>query len=113
MEFINLDNFGKLSYNKNVTETEDQKLYNEFSSTEISTYEHEMNNGFIDCFFGETLRQMRLYNYNFLGVGKAPWPHHDWNMAVVFEDKTTFEKYWCHVAQYLIDEWREEKGKYS
>ena len=87
-------------------------LDNYLTSTEINTYEHEMDNSFIDCSFGATINNIERSGYNFIGIGEAPYPHHDWHYAIVLENKKTFEKYWCHIPAYLIEDWNEEKGKY-
>ena len=34
-------------------------------------------------------------------------------VKVAIEDNKTFEKFWCHLPDYLAEDWREEKGKYS
>lgn len=113
MEFINYEKLHRKYFCRYVTKQEIAALEQEITSTEIASYEHEMNNSFVDLSFGKTIDNLRKQNYNFIGIGKAPYPHHDWHWAIVFEDNTTFEKYWCHIDDYLVDDWREEKGKYA
>ena len=83
-----------------------------FSSAQIETYEHTMDNFTLDSSFGETLHKMRTYGYNFLGIGKAPWVHNGRDMAVVFEDVDTFNKYWYHTNEYIISWWQEQVALY-
>ena len=83
-----------------------------FSSAQIETYEHTMDNFTLDSSFGETLHKMRTYGYNFLGVGKAPWVHNGRDMAVVFENEYDFQKYWYHTNSYIIEWWQEQVALY-
>ena len=113
MEFTDYEKVHKENFKRFVTDKDIAALEDEITSTEISTYEHEMNNSFMDLSFGKTLDNIRFSGYNFIGIGKAPYPHHDWHWALVIEDNKTFEKFWFHLPNYLVEDWREEKGKYS
>ena len=113
MEFIDYEKLYKQNFKQFVKPHHLVALEEDLTSTEISVYEHEMNNSFIDCSFGKTIDNIEFSGYNFIGIGKAPYPHHDWYWAIVIEDKKTFDKFWCHLPDYLAQDWREEKGKYA
>lgn len=83
-----------------------------FSSAQIETYEHTMDNSTLDSSFGETLHKMRAHGYNFLGVGKAPWVHNGRDMAIIFEDESDFQKYWYHTNSHIIEWWQEQVALY-
>ena len=113
MEFIDYEKLYEQNFKQFVKSHHLAALEENLTSTEISVYKHEMNNSFIDCSFGKTIDNIEFSGYNFIGIGKAPYPHHDWHWAVAIEDNKTFEKFWCHLPDYLAEDWREEKGKYS
>lgn len=69
MNFINYDKVRETSFKKYVTKEIVDILQKDLTSIEIDSYQHEMNNSFIDLSFGETIRQLQEQNYNFLGVG--------------------------------------------
>lgn len=83
-----------------------------FSSTQIETYEHTMDNYSMDSSFGEFLHKLRSQGYAFLGVGRAPWIHGGRDMAIVFENVDTFDKYWYHTNSYIIEWWQEQVALY-
>lgn len=83
-------------------------MNNTFSAAQVETYEHTMDNMSMDTSFGEMIHKLRQYGYNFLGVGIAPWVHSGRDMAVIFEDNITFQKYWYHIDSYLIEWWKEQ-----
>ena len=47
-----------------------------------------------------------------MGIGKAPWVHYDRDIAIVFEDVDTFQKYWYHTNSYIIEWWQEQVALY-
>ena len=55
MEFIDYEKVHKENFKRFVTDKDIEALEDEITSTEISTYEHEMNNSFMDLSFGKTL----------------------------------------------------------
>ena len=93
MEFIDYEKEYRKNFQRFVTPEILTILEEDLTSTEIANYEHEMNNSFIDCSFGKTIDNIQFSGYNFIGIGKAPYPHHDWHWAVVIEDNKTFEKF--------------------
>lgn len=108
MEFNDLEKQWVRDLDKYASAEEIERLDMIFSSAQIDSYEHTMDNSALDTSFAIFLHKMRTNGCNFLGIGKAPWPHHERNMAVVFEDADTFEKYWWHTNDYIIDWWREQ-----
>lgn len=108
MEFINYENRAKRSFRDNVTQQDIARLQEPLSSIEIGNYEHEMDNSFVDAYFGNMIGNLHQNGYSFVGIGKAPWHHHGLTMAVVFEDNQTFDKYWCHVSDIMTTYWMAE-----
>ena len=82
------------------------------SSAQISGYEHTMDNSSLDTSFGKMLHKLRTNGYAFMGIGKAPWLHHERDMAIIFEDVDTFEKYWYHTNSYIVEWWQEQVALY-
>lgn len=112
MEFTNYEKQFLKDLDTYARKEEIERLDMIFSSAQIETYEHTMDNFTMDSSFGEMLHKMRSYGHAFLGVGKAPWLHSGRSMAVVFEDIDTFTKYWYHINDYIIDLWRDQVAVY-
>ena len=94
------------------TQEEIEALDMIFSSAQIETYEHTMDNSSLEISFGKTLHNLRKNGYMLLGIGKAPWVHQDRDMAVVFEDSITFQRYWYHTTQLITSWWQEQIAIY-
>lgn len=82
------------------------------SSAQIETYEHTMDNFSLDCSFGIFLHKLRSEGYAFVGIGTAPWAHNGRTIAVIFEDSDTFQKYWYHTNDYIIEWWQDQVSEY-
>ena len=62
--------------------------------------------------FGKVLTKLRQQGYTFLGTGRAPWLHNGRDVAVVFEDFRTFDKFWYHVSTWIVEDWKDEVDLY-
>ena len=113
MEFTNIEKQWRKDLNTYASKEEMEHLDMIFSSAQIETYEHTMDNYSMDSSFGEFLHKLRSQGYVFLGVGKAPWIHSGRDTAIVFEDVNTFQKYWYHTNSYIIEWWQEQVALYT
>lgn len=112
MEFINFEKQYLKDIDTYASKEEIERLDMIFSSAQIETYEHTMDNYSMDSSFGEFLHKLRSQGYVFMGIGKAPWVHYDRDIAIVFEDVDTFQKYWYHTNSYIIEWWQEQVAWY-
>lgn len=112
MEFTDIDKKYFKDLDTYATKEEIERLDAIYSSAQIETYEHTMDNSSLDTSFGETLHKLRAYGFAFMGIGKAPWVHNGRDMAVIFEDADTFQKYWYHTNSYIIEWWQDQVALY-
>lgn len=84
-------------------------LATSYSTSRTTAYQHESDNSFISLAYGRTVHNMRQRGYQILGTGKAPYPHLNQEMAIIFEDMDTYEKYWCHVSERIFRMWLDEE----
>lgn len=112
MELNSLEKQWIKDINTYVSKEELERLDAIYSSAQIETYEHTMDNFSLDSSFGETIHKLRTYGYAFMGIGRAPWVHHDRDMALIFEDVDTFQKYWYHINSYIVEWWQEQVALY-
>ena len=112
MEFNDLEKQWIKAIDKYASKEEIERLDEIFSSAQIESYEHTMDNYSLDSSFGEFLHKLRSQGFAFLGTGKAPWIHGERDAAIVFEDVDTFQKYWYHTNFYIIEWWQEQVALY-
>lgn len=112
MELTNLDRQHNKDIETYAHEEEIQALDMIFSSAQIETYEHTMDNSSLDTSFGMMLHNLRKNGYVFIGIGKAPWVHNGRDMAIVFEDPYDFKKYWYHTNSFITEWWQEQVAIY-
>lgn len=112
MEFNNYEKQFLKDLDTYASKNEIERLDMIYSSTQIESYEHIMDNSSIDSSFGKFLHKLRSQGYTFLGIGKAPWPHYDRDIAIVFEDVDNFQKYWYHTNLYIIEWWQSQVALY-
>lgn len=93
------------SYHEYITGLDEMALAVSFSPERIASYQHEMDNSFINWSYGLTVHNLRRLGYQILGTGASPWVHLGQEMAVVFEDCETFEKFWCHISMPIFRAW--------
>lgn len=109
MEFTNIEKEWLQDIKKYACDDEVERiLLVEFPPYMIETYNHTMDNYSIDTSFGMVLHKLRKEGYMFLGTGKAPWQHNGRDMAVIFEDTSTYDKYWYHTTSFIIEVWQEQ-----
>lgn len=113
MEFTNFEKEFLEDLKRYPFQEEIERLEIVFSSAEIETYEHTMDNSSIDTSFGKVLTKLWQQGYTFLGIGRAPWLHNGRDVAVVFEDFRTFDKFWYHVSTHIIEWWKDEVDLYT
>lgn len=112
MEFTNFEREFLEDLKRYPFQEEIKQLETVFSSAEIETYEHTMDNSSIDTSFGKVLMKLWQQGYTFLGTGRAPWLHNGRDVAVVFEDFRTFDKFWYHVSTWIVEDWKDEVDLY-
>ena len=112
MEFNNLEKQWIKDIDTYAFKEEIERLDMIYSSAQIETYEHTMDNFTLDSSFGKTLHNLRSNGYAFMGIGRAPWIHSGRDMAVIFEDVDTFQKYWYHTNAFIIEWWQEQVALY-
>ena len=81
-------------------------------SSRILALRSTMDNFSLDTSFGEFLHKLRSQGYAFMGIGFAPWKHYDRDIAIVFEDIDTFQKYWYHTNSYIVEWWQDQVALY-
>ena len=109
MKFENLIKKYEEDYQRYATDEDKFAITNELTQAEVSNMEHTSDNRWLDTSLGRTVEQMRQYGYNFVGYClNAPWQLHGRTCAIVIEDSSTFEKYWCHTSISIINWWKEQ-----
>ena len=112
MEFTNYEKQFLKDLHTYASKEEIERLDFIFSPAQIETYEHTMDNFSLDTSFGEFLHKLRSQGYAFMGIGFAPWKHYDRDIAIVFEDIDTFQKYWYHTNSYIVEWWQDQVALY-
>lgn len=109
MEFENLVEKYKKEFKQYATIDDKLAIKNEITLTELSSIEHNPDNSWLDSSLGKTVHSMRQCGYNLVGYcTQAPWYAYGRDCAIVFEDSSTFEKYWCHANSRILNWWKEQ-----
>lgn len=109
MKFENVIEKYKREFQTYATFEDKLALNTELTTTELSIIPHSADNRWLETSFGLTMKNMRDYGYNFVGYClEAPFQSQGRTCAIVFEDSTTFEKYWCHGNETIIKWWKEQ-----
>lgn len=111
MEFINYEREYKKAFDLYVNDLDMKALNIVFDAYRVETYQHDPDNSFIATSYGMTVHQLRTRGCQILGTAKAPWTHRGDDIAVIYEDADTYEKYWCHINKRILDWWLEQAAK--
>lgn len=99
-------------FQKYATEDDCKALHTSFYSVEVNDCcQHEMDNSFISTSYGQTVHNLRSRDCQILGTSVAPWPRRGDDLAIIYENVETFEKFWCHINQTILNWWLEQEGQ--
>ena len=108
MEFVNYERQYQHAFELYVHSLDRLALSVVYSSATIETYQHDMDNAFVSTSYGETVHNLRSRGCQILGTGRAPWLHRGDDVAIIYEDAETYEKYWCHINEKILNWWLEQ-----
>lgn len=108
MKFTNYESQYAHDMNMYVNSMDKIALRSVFSTELLDGYTHDNDNGFVDTSYGKTIHQLRLRGCQILGTARAPWAHRGDDLAVIYEDADTYEKYWCHINERILNWWIEQ-----
>lgn len=111
MKFENVNEKYKREFQTYTTLDDEVALTIEFNSAQVSSMTHTMDNGWLDSSFGRTVKNLNNLGYVFGGYClDAPYYAGSRTCAVIIEEESTFEKYWCHVSEQTIKWWKEQSA---
>ena len=109
MEFENPIEKYRKEFQQYATFEDKLAITNKLTRTEIVDMEHTSDNRWLNTSLGKTVHQLRQYGYNFVGYcEEAPWFSSGRTCAIVIEDSSSFEKYWCHTSEQVLNWWKEQ-----
>ena len=111
MEFVNYEQKYKKAFDMYVHNLDRQALSVVYNSAAVDTYQHDMDNSFVNTSYGETVHNLRTRGCQILGTAKAPWPHRGDDIAIIYEDVDTYERHWCHINERILKWWLEQAVK--
>lgn len=111
MEFVNYEQQYKKAFDLYVHDIDKRALSVVYNSATVDVYQHDMDNGFVSTSYGETIHKLRTRGCQILGTAKAPWAHRGDDIAIIYEDVDTYERYWCHINERILNWWLEQAAK--
>lgn len=107
MEFINPDKQYEKETKEYCSKQDIAALSNDYSTAEVSDFQHTIDNSFLESSYGKTCDTMRQRGYQILGLcSNAPWYHGNCYSAVVFEDTRNYDIFWCHINDTITNWWK-------